>query len=149
MVMIAGPLAMTGYFVLFALVHSLLADPRFKSRAGRCMGGIFERWFRLAFVFLAIIMVLPFVYILAFLPGRMIYFIPAPFTWLMAAGQLLAAVALLAALRQTGFAYFLGLGHGGSKAGSSGLVTDGFYCHLRNPLFFFGAFFLWLSPVMT
>jgi protein-S-isoprenylcysteine O-methyltransferase Ste14 len=28
-------------------------------------------------------------------------------------------------------------------------VTDGFYCHLRNPLFFFAALFLWLSPVMT
>jgi protein-S-isoprenylcysteine O-methyltransferase Ste14 len=29
------------------------------------------------------------------------------------------------------------------------LVKDGFYCHIRNPLFFFSAVFLWLSPLMT
>jgi protein-S-isoprenylcysteine O-methyltransferase Ste14 len=29
------------------------------------------------------------------------------------------------------------------------LVTDGFYCHLRNPLFLFAALFLWLTPLMT
>jgi methanethiol S-methyltransferase len=28
-------------------------------------------------------------------------------------------------------------------------VTNGFYCHMRNPLFFFGAVSLWLSPTMT
>ncbi len=28
-------------------------------------------------------------------------------------------------------------------------MTSGFYCHIRNPLFFFAALFLWLSPIMT
>ena len=28
-------------------------------------------------------------------------------------------------------------------------MTDGFYCHIRNPLFFFAAIFLWLSPIMS
>ena len=31
--MISGALAMGAYFAFFAVVHSLLADPRFKSRA--------------------------------------------------------------------------------------------------------------------
>ncbi len=29
------------------------------------------------------------------------------------------------------------------------LVTDGFFCHLRNPLFLAGMTLLWLSPLMT
>jgi len=71
----------------------------------------------------------------------------------MAGGQLLAALALLLTLRQTGVSYFLGLSQllGASEAASTegGLVTDGFYCHIRNPLFFFSALFLWLTPLMT
>jgi methanethiol S-methyltransferase len=34
-------------------------------------------------------------------------------------------------------------------SGEGRLVTDGFYGHIRNPLLFFAAVFLWLSPVMT
>jgi len=36
-----------------------------------------------------------------------------------------------------------------SLTGAGKLVTTGFYCHIRNPLFFFGAVFLWLFPFMT
>jgi len=71
----------------------------------------------------------------------------------MAGGQLLAAIALFLTLRQTGISYFLGLsqlrGASAPSSGEGGLVTDGFYGHIRNPLFFFAAVFLWLSPVMT
>jgi len=144
-------LVMVLYFAFFGLVHSLLADPRVKSRARSHFGEAFDRWSRLAFIILALVMVMPFIYALAVLPDRTLYFIAWPWSTLLAAGQILAALALLAALRQTGFSYFLGLAQPGKgKAGNeSHLVTDGFYCHLRNPLFFFGALFLWQSPVMT
>lgn len=134
------------YFAFFGLVHSLLADPRVKSRARRRFGKAFDRWSRLAFTVLALVMVTPFFYILAFLPDKTIYAVAWPWSALLLAGQILSALALLGALKQTGISYFLGL----AQPGSAGhLVTDGFYCHLRNPLFFFGALFLWLSPVMT
>ena len=136
------------YFAFFGLVHSLLADPRVKSRARRLFGETFDRWSRLAFTLLALLMVIPFFYILAFLPDRTLYAAAWPWSALLLAGQILSALALLGALRQTGISYFLGLAQPGS-ASKSRLVTDGFYCHLRNPLFFFGALFLWLSPVMT
>jgi methanethiol S-methyltransferase len=136
------------YFAFFGLVHSLLADPRVKSRARQLFGEAFDRWSRLAFTVLALVMVTPFFYILAFLPDRTIYAVAWPWSTLLLAGQILSALALLVALRQTGISYFLGLAQPGS-ANASSLVTDGFYCHLRNPLFFFGALFLWLSPVMT
>ena len=71
----------------------------------------------------------------------------------MASGQILAALGVLLTLRQTGVSYFLGLsqlqGASGPASREGGLVTDGFYCHIRNPLFFFAAVFLWLSPLMT
>lgn len=135
---------MAVYFAVFALIHSLLADIRFK----RLMPGT-GRWYRLAYVTLAVVMTLPFLYILAFLPDRTLYFVPAPWMWLMLAGQILAGLCLMAALRQTGVSGFLGWSQLRGQAAAAGLVTDGFYCHLRNPLFFFGVVFLWLSPLMT
>jgi protein-S-isoprenylcysteine O-methyltransferase Ste14 len=52
---------------------------------------------------------------------------------------------------QTGFFYFLGLFQLVSARPEEpvNLITSGFYCHLRNPLFFFGTVFLWLFPFMT
>ena len=144
---------MVAYFVLFAIVHSLLADPRFKRWAEKASGIAFERWQRLAYNLLALSMMLPFLLIMIFLPDRTQYIIPAPWGWLMAGGQLLAAALLLLTLRQTGVSYFLGLSQLRSASaptgGKGGLVKDGFYCHIRNPLFFFSAIFLWLSPLMT
>jgi len=146
--MISILLFLAAYFVFFAAAHSLLADPRFKRWFMlRSPGG--HRWYRMAFVILALAMVLPFLYVLFIFPARVLYIIPAPWRWLMVTGQLLSAMALVVALRQTGIRSFFGLAQlrGGAEAGD--LVTDGFYCHLRNPLFFFGAAFLWLSPIMT
>lgn len=145
----SGPLIMVAYFVFFAAVHSLLADSVAKSMARRAITGA-DRWYRLAYVLLAIILVLPFFYILLFFPDRTLYAVPSPWSWLMMVGQALAALALLGALRQTGISYFFGLAQiSGKREEEGGLVTDGFYCHLRNPLFFFGALFLCLFPVMT
>jgi len=147
--MLIGPLIMVVYFIFFAAVHSLLADSKSK-RMARHVSFSADRYYRLAFVFLALIMVLPFFYILLFFPDRTLYAIPSPRWWLMVVGQILAALALFGALRQTGVSYFLGLAQiSGWREEEGDLVTDGFYCHLRNPLFFFGAAFLWLFPTMT
>jgi protein-S-isoprenylcysteine O-methyltransferase Ste14 len=147
--MISSVLTLTAYFIFFAVVHSLLADSRFKSWARRSVGKSFDRCSRLAFVILALIMVLPFFCILIRMPDRTLYVVSFPWNVLMAAGQAVAALALLGALRQTGTYTFLGLSQLRGQGGAEKLVRDGFYCHLRNPLFFFGALFLWLSPVMT
>jgi methanethiol S-methyltransferase len=151
--MLTSAFAMGAYFVLFAFVHSLLADTRFKRRAKKRFGESFDRWQRLAYNLLALSMMLPFLLIMIFLPDRILYSVPVPGSWLMAGGQLLAAALLLQTIRRTGVSYFLGLsqlrGESGPSNGAGKLVTDGFYCHIRNPLFFFSAVFLWLSPLMT
>jgi protein-S-isoprenylcysteine O-methyltransferase Ste14 len=140
---------MAAYFAFFAIMHSILADPRFKGRAHKELGDVFDRWQRLAYTVLALIMILPFIYIFVYMPDRILYIVSWPGSGLMAACQALAAIALLAALRQTGISYFLGLEQIKRASASSELVTSGFYCHIRNPLFFFAALFLWLGPIMT
>jgi len=144
-----GVEAMAAYFAFFAIMHSILADPRFKGRAHKELGDVFDRWQRLAYTVLSLIMILPFIYIFVSLPDRILYIVSWPGSGLMAACQALAAIALLAALRQTGISYFLGLEQINRASASGELVTSGFYCHIRNPLFFFAALFLWLSPIMT
>jgi len=145
----SSALAMAAYFLVFASVHSLLADPRFKRWAKERACGALDRWGRLAFNLLALIMLLPFIFILLYLPDEVIYIAPWPAFGLMAAAQLLAAAMLLITLFQTGVLDFLGL-EGRPRSGRErALVTGGLYCHLRNPLFLFAILFLWTSPIMT
>ena len=91
----SSALAMAAYFLVFASVHSLLADPRFKRWAKERACGALDRWGRLAFNLLALIMLLPFIFILLYLPDEVIYIAPWPAFGLMAAAQLLAAAMLL------------------------------------------------------
>ena len=149
---ISGPLAISAYFPIFALVHSLLADPAFKSWARDIIGPAFDLWQRLAYNLLALIMILPFFLILALLPGRILYQIPETWIYLVAGGQLVLTTAMLITLHQTGAASFLGLsriGNKGKTGDGSGLVTTGFYSLTRNPLFLFADLILWLTPIMT
>ena len=149
---ISGRLAISAYFLIFAPVHSHLADPAFKSWARRAIGPAFDSWQRLAYNLLALIMILPFLFILLFLPGKTLYMVSAPSNYLLALGQLLLVAAMLMTLRQTGAASFLGLsqiGNRGRKDDVNGLVTTGFYSRTRNPLFLFAAIILWLTPIMT
>ena len=142
---------MIAYFVIFGLTHSLLADPRAKRAVRRAVGQAADRWYRLVYVILSAVAILPFFYILAFMPDRTLYVVPAPWKWLMMAGQAISVIAVVAALKQTGFFYFFGLSQPFSDRPEEPgtLVTGGFYCHIRNPLFFFGTVFLWLFPFMT
>jgi len=147
-IMTSGALIMTAYFLLFAAVHSLLADPAFK---GRAVDRGYGRWQRPAYNLLSLLMMLPFIAIL-FLPDRMIYTIPPPWMWAVMAGQILAAGAAIATLHRTGLSRFLGLDQvlrGGDAAGVDELVKGGIYSRVRHPLYVFAILFLWLSPCMT
>jgi protein-S-isoprenylcysteine O-methyltransferase Ste14 len=144
--MISCALALVIYFIFFAIVHSVLADPRFKEKARHSMGNSFYRWSRLAFILLALLMVLPFIYFVIAVPSKVLYNIPFSRNWLFTAGRILALLALLLALNQTGFSYFLGFAQLREidKTKKHHLVTNGFYCHceiLCSSLarFFFGS----------
>lgn len=133
-------------FVIFAAVHSMLADMRAKSLARRVFGPAADHWYRPAYVAISFLTLIPAVYLLASAPQRVLYKVSAPWSWLMMALQALSALALLGALMQTGLMDFLGIK---TRQGPGKLITSGFYCHLRNPLFLFGMTFIWLTPFMT
>jgi protein-S-isoprenylcysteine O-methyltransferase Ste14 len=137
------------YLLLFGFIHSLLADPRPKILIRGTFGESADRWYRVSYVILGLVMVMPFIFFLYILPGRVLYSVRAPLRWLMIAGQALAVLSAVLALWQTGIAYFFGISQLFGRFESGELVTDGFYCHLRNPLFLFGIFFIWLFPRMT
>jgi protein-S-isoprenylcysteine O-methyltransferase Ste14 len=155
--MASGALLMVIYLSVFAVSHSFLSGIRAKSLARNYLGTVADRWYRLAFVLVSLLEMLPVAYLLIYLPGRVLYQVPPPWSYLMVTGQALAAICVLAALMQTGALSFLGIPQvsgkqpliGKSPGQPERLVTDGFYCHLRNPLFAFGTAFIWLSPLMT
>ena len=71
--------------------------------------------------------------------------VPPPWRWILVAGQLLSVLGFIKAFLQTDPLRFLGILPQERQA----LIVTGFYCHVRNPLFFFALTFLWLTPVMT
>jgi protein-S-isoprenylcysteine O-methyltransferase Ste14 len=139
------------YFVAWAVVHSLTASLRCKNWVRRTLGPWTDRWYRLAYVTFSGISGLPLLLMVAFLPNRTLYIVPSPWRWLMIGGQVLALVALVGAVFQTGPSYFLGLSQLLAERSTQAetLQVRGFYCWVRHPLYLFSIIFLWLTPAMT
>jgi protein-S-isoprenylcysteine O-methyltransferase Ste14 len=80
-----------------------------------------------------------------------IYTIPYPWIILTVIIQLLAVVALIAGLQQTGISSFLGLRQVFLPEDTQPpqLVTGGLYRFVRHPLYTAGLVIIWLLPIMT
>lgn len=137
------------YLLLYAGLHSLLAARAVKEWGRAHLPG-FDRWYRLFYNAVAVVTLLPLPWLLG-LPDRILYAVPAPWSWLLWAGQALSAVALLLAVLQANPAYFVGLAQlaGDGEERGDRLVVNGLYRYVRHPLYLFSILFLWLSPVMT
>ena len=149
--MARSTLTLLAYFVVWAVVHSLLASLPIKRWARQRLGPGVDRWYRLAYVLFASVTLLPVMWMMAVLPDRALYAVPSPWRWLMRGGQLLALAGLAGAVLQTGPTYFLGLSQllsGRSDWGGT-LQVHGFYCWVRHPLYLFSILFIWLTPTMT
>lgn len=149
--MLSSVLVLTAFFVVWALVHSLLASLPLKSWTRRVFGAGVDRWYRLAFNAFAAITILPIFPMLALLPDRTLYVVPAPRRWLLMGGQGLALIGLLGSFLQAGVLHFLGLAQSFARQPTStGLLeVRGFYCYVRHPNYSFSILLLWLTPVMT
>ncbi|MCL4297807.1 MAG: isoprenylcysteine carboxylmethyltransferase family protein [Anaerolineae bacterium] len=139
------------FFTAYAVLHSLLAALPVKNRARRVFGAGVERWYRLVYNIIGGATLLPLFPLLVWLPTQTLYIVPAPWSWLMVGGQLLALAGLAVALLQTGLFHFLGLAQlvADRPAESGTLNVGGFYGWVRHPLYFFSLLFLWLTPAMT
>jgi protein-S-isoprenylcysteine O-methyltransferase Ste14 len=151
--MLGSILALSAFFIGYALFHSLLASSWFKNWIRQRFGPGVDRWYRLLYNIVAVLTLLPLFPMLAWLPDRLLYIVPPPWRWLMIGGQLLALIGLGVALLQTDPWHFLGLSQlftdQSAAESSSSLTVKGLYCWVRHPLYFFSLIFLWLTPAMT
>ena len=139
-----------GAFAAWGVVHSLLATLAFKDFFRRTLGDDLMRIYRLGYNIFSVISILPILWLMWILPNRMIYIIPAPWKYLLLAGQGISAFLLLYGVLQTDTLSFVGLRQLVEPAGKPGaLVTSGLYRFVRHPLYSAGLLFLWLTTTMT
>jgi len=137
--------------LVWGLVHSLLASLRAKEWTRRQLGPAADRCYRLGYNLFALVSLLPIGWLLLVLPDRDLYALPAPWKYLMFAGQLAALVLLAVGVLQTGVGSFLGLSQlaSGETPAPARLVVIGLYRYVRHPLYAAGLAYIWLSPSMT
>ena len=92
--------------ISYGLFHSLLASLRTKARVCRWFGPATDRWFRLPYNLIAILTLLPILFLPVLLMDQEIYVIRYPRVILTLILQVLAVIVLMVGLRQTGIALF-------------------------------------------
>ena len=136
--------------VVWGIAHSVAASLGFKNFLRRVLGSGFLRLYRLLYNFFSMVSFVPLLYFASILPNRSLYFVPAPWVYLMLVGQGISAILLVVGVLQTDTLSFVGLRQlFETEEKPSKLVTKGFYRYIRHPLYTFGLLFLWLSPVVT
>ena len=136
----------------YGVIHSILASHQAKALARQWLGHYGDRYYRLFFNGMAVIMLLPVMALVPLLPDWQFYAIATPFVLLTSVLQAGAVFGLLWSVWQTGALDFLGIrqlfGQHADET-QARLVKSGLYRYVRHPIYFFGLVFMWLSPVMS
>ncbi|NTV50681.1 MAG: isoprenylcysteine carboxylmethyltransferase family protein [Geobacteraceae bacterium] len=134
-------------FLLFALVHSVLAIPSLKKR---CIGQNrhLRRFYRLYYNLVSIVL---FSWVMATLRNSaVLYVVPGIWSLVLYSMQMVFIIILVACARQTGVAEFLGVtGEASDELKIPKLITDGWYRVVRHPLYLFSMLFLLSNPVIS
>lgn len=132
-------------------LHSWLAALSTKAMARRIFGASADRYYRLVFVMVSVVTLLPILAMVVLLPSRILWVIPSPWIYLTLAIQFLALVALVATALQTDVMAFAGLQQvlQPDTIPDDHLVRSGFYRLVRHPLYLFSLILMWLFPRMT
>ncbi len=134
---------------LWGAVHSWLASLGVKDFVRRTFGDGASRLYRLTYNLFSVASFAPILLLLRLLPDALLYAAPAPWVFLMLAGQLASILCIIVALLQVDAASFIGLRQFFGKEAPDRLVTGGFYRWIRHPLYLFGLLIIWLTPIMT
>ena len=134
---------------VWGVIHSLLASTSSKNFLRTSLGNGFMRFYRLLYNFLAVISIVPVLYLMVSLPEKTLYRVPAPWSYLMFAGQGLSFLFLLMAALQTDLLSFAGFRQLLAEEKAGNIVTGGLYRSVRHPLYTFSLSSLWLSPSMS
>ena len=135
----------------YGLLHTLLASTKAKQFAHRWFGSKADQWYRLAYNFIAVVTLLPILVLPVLLIDKELYRIPFPWVILTMIVQLLAVIAIIVGVKQTGMTSFVGLHQLLLPEDTSPpkMVTGGLYRYVRHPLYTAGLVIIWLMPIMT
>jgi len=150
-------LLISGLFALFALIHSLTAGIRLKKALATWLGARFvDGWYRLAYNVVSVLVILPALVLIVWLPDQTLYRASMPWSLFMLAVQAIGLVGIIVALLSTDLWRFAGLAQVFDfLAGKPAISTDaplqinGVYRIVRHPLYLFSLMVLWPVPVMT
>ena len=135
---------------VWGVFHSLLASIGIKDLFLRAFGNGFMKFYRLFYNVYAVISFLPVLYLMATLPDRILYQVPAPYDYLMRVGQGASIFLLFVAAFQTDLLSLMGVRQLLEAEEEKGkLVKGGLYAYVRHPLYTFSLLFLWFSPNLS
>lgn len=136
--------------VAFAAIHSLTASLPFKRIVIRVFGPRVEALYYPVYSIITVLTLLPLGYLLKKNPGRILYRVPSPWSWLMVVGQLIASLAAPKAWLDGSHRFKIGSQLAGPKAPEAApLNIRGIYRWVRDPFLLSGLITILLTPVMT
>ena len=135
---------------LYGFVHSLLAAHSVKSNITKRYPQFYKYLYRLLYNLIALITLLPVLYLMWKLKSAPLYTIPAPWVFITLTIQLISALLIITVVRKTGAMEFLGLTQAVNEASQDRqLKIDGAYAIIRHPLYTLGLIVLWLIPIVN
>lgn len=135
---------MTASFILWALVHSLLADHRIKARFRAHFGDRAYRGYRLAYNLFAFLSFAGVLAIYWHTPDHILWTAPRPWHWVLRGGQLAGLIGLIAAVFHTDVGAYAGLAQlhpAWTPEHREPMRIAGLYCLVRHPIYFFSLYF--------
>lgn len=148
--MVSSTIVLIFSLVAFAAIHSFLASLPFKRFLMRALGPRADKLFMPAFSLIAVITILPVVYLLVKNPGPILYIVPSPWRWFMVGGQLIAALVAPRALLDAPHRFKLRRQLSQPSTPEAGnLDIKGIYKWVRDPFLLSGLVIIWLTPFMT
>lgn len=136
--------------VAFAAIHSLVASLRFKRFLIRVLGSKTDILYLPVYSLIAVLTLLPLVYLFYKNPGPILYIVPSPWRWIMVGIQLVAGLAAPKALLDGLHRFKVHSQLAGPKAPDADhLNIKGIYRWVRDPFLLSGLIIIWLTPFMT
>ncbi len=138
------------YLVGFAALHSLLASLPAKKMARRHFGPKVDPWYPVLFSIIAVITILPLVFLLIRSPGQVVYAVPRPWIWLFFSAQFLTGIATMKAFLDAPHRFLIRAQLAKPQSHDAfSLGIRGVYCRIRDPFLLSGLILIWLTPFMT
>ena len=145
-------LLISAVFVVWAVIHSALADHRVKASFRQRFGDKAYRWYRLGYNVFAALSLLPVLLAYWLLPDRVLWTAPGLWQWVMQGLRLIGLSGLVGAVFHTSVGEFAGVAQlrpHFDLDSAEPLRLSGLYCCVRHPIYFFSLLLIWFAPQVT